>query len=164
MFPDLRIVLFVLLLYPHHLTSAAQGRDSEWRPTSNSIWKGPSSPPPPPPSRENTDVVEEAKEDFKALFEALKVFVEATVSHFFEGFLPKLTEAVHRARREAHDAKSDREETSYLDALVTGMGAVMDRQNCRQRVTCNAGKVIQETIPGSQIAVMMLETFVPKNW
>ena len=84
------------------------------------------------------------------------------MNEFFGSFLPALS----RVRREARDdgGGGGSQEADYLDHIVTGMGALMDRQSCRLRVTCNAGKVIQNNIPGAQVAVMLLESLVPQEW
>ena len=84
------------------------------------------------------------------------------MNEFFGSFLPALS----RVRREARidGGASGNQEADYLDHIVTGMGALMDRQSCRLRVTCNAGKVIQNNIPGAQVAVMLLESLVPQEW
>jgi len=100
--------------------------------------------------------------DLRNIRSSLAVLFETAVNEFFGSFLPALS----RVRREARNdgGASGNQEADYLDHIVTGMGALMDRQSCRLRVTCNAGKVIQNNIPGAQVAVMLLESLVPQEW
>ncbi len=88
--------------------------------------------------------------------------------------------AVDRVRRSASE-----EHRTYIDSIVLGMGAVMGKQNvrgndeaklkrkekrlssrfqCRQRVTCSAGKSLRYHMPGAQVAVMLMENMVPDYW
>jgi hypothetical protein len=78
---------------------------------------------------------------------------------FYRNFMDSFLHTVTRARRSAQP-----QEQGYLDAIVTGVGAIMGQQNCRQRVTCNAGKLIQSRVPGAQLAVIMAESFIPPDW
>lgn len=95
-------------------------------------------------------------------YSSLAGLFETAVNEFFGSFLPALS----RVRREARDEgkSGGYQDADYLDTIVTGMGALMDRQSCRLRVTCNAGKVIQNNIPGAQVAVMLLESLMPQEW
>jgi len=100
--------------------------------------------------------------DLRNIRSSLAVLFETAVNEFFGSFLPALS----RVRREARDEgkSGGYQEADYLDTIVTGMGALMDRQSCRLRVTCNAGKVIQNNVPGAQVAVMLLESLMPHEW
>ncbi len=102
--------------------------------------------------------------------DSLSVLFDTLINEFFGSFLPALS----RVRRDTRNRNGGGGNGSvngggpppadYLDTIMTGMGALMDRQNCRLRVTCNAGKMIQSNVPGSQMAVMLLESFVPEEW
>ena len=77
------------------------------------------------------------------------------MSELVNAFFP----AVSRVRRAAST-----QERGYLDSIVLGMGAYLDRQHCRDRVTCSAGKSLQHNVPGAQVAIMLMEAIVPKAW
>ena len=94
--------------------------------------------------------------DFKQISDAFSRMVDTAVSHFYEHFLPALS----RARRETRDEN----EGFYMDAIITGFGAVIDSQECRTRVTCNAGKIIRSNMPGAQVAVLLVESIMPAKW
>ena len=96
-------------------------------------------------------------------YSSLAGLFETAVNEFFGSFLPALSR-VRREAREEGKSGGGYQEADYLDTIVTGMGALMDRQSCRLRVTCNAGKVIQNNIPGAQVAVMLLESLMPQEW
>ena len=93
---------------------------------------------------------------------SLAVLFETAVNEFFGSFLPALSRVRREAREEGKGGGY--QDADYLDTIVTGMGALMDRQSCRLRVTCNAGKVIQNNVPGAQVAVMLLESLMPTEW
>ena len=95
-------------------------------------------------------------------FSSLTVLFETAVNEFFGSFLPALSRVRREAREEGRGGGY--QDADYLDTIVTGMGALMDRQSCRLRVTCNAGKVIQNNVPGAQVAVMLLESLMPTEW
>ena len=94
--------------------------------------------------------------DFKQITDAFTKMMDTAMTHFYEHFLPALS----RARRETRDEN----EGYYMDAIVTGFGAIMDSQDCRSRVTCNAGKVIRTNMPGAQVAVLLVESVMPATW
>ena len=48
-----------------------------------------------------------------------------------------------------------------LDWIVDIIGALIGRQECSQKVACRAGRLAKEKVPGSQMMVMMVESFVP---
>ena len=48
-----------------------------------------------------------------------------------------------------------------LDWIVDLIGALIGRQECSEKVACRAGRLAQEKIPGSQMMIVMLETFIP---
>ena len=48
-----------------------------------------------------------------------------------------------------------------LDWIIDVIGALIGRQQCSQKVACRAGRLAQEKVPGSQMLVVMMETFVP---
>ncbi|TRY62796.1 hypothetical protein TCAL_03609 [Tigriopus californicus] len=126
--------------------------DRDWLTSTNSLHKT-------RPSSTSYENMPQTITDFGEVFNAFQVMARTAMKHLVEGFLPSLREAVSRAKREAQEDEQD-----YLDALVTGMGAMMDRQRCRQRVTCNAGKILQTSVPGSQVMVMLMEAVVPTSW
>jgi hypothetical protein len=98
--------------------------------------------------------------DLHRIKSSLAILFDTAVNEFFGSFMPALA----RVRRETRGSDGGYQQADYLDTIVTGMGALMDRQNCRLRVTCNAGKVIQSNVPGAQVAVMLLESLVPSEW
>jgi len=100
--------------------------------------------------------------DLRNIRSSLAVLFETAVNEFFGSFLPALSRVRREAREEGRGGGY--QDADYLDTIVTGMGAIMDRQSCRLRVTCNAGKVIQNNVPGAQVAVMLLESLMPTEW
>lgn len=48
-----------------------------------------------------------------------------------------------------------------LDWIIDVIGALIGRQQCSQKVACRAGRLAQEKVPGSQMLVVMMESFVP---
>lgn len=94
--------------------------------------------------------------DFKQISDAFSKMMDTAMTHFYDHFLPALS----RARRDTRDEN----EGYYMDAIVTGFGAIMDSQDCRSRVTCNAGKVIRSNMPGAQVAVLLVESVMPTKW
>jgi len=117
------------------------------------------------PSDFKTDLRQRVSElpDLRNIRSSLAGLFETAVNEFFGSFLPALSR-VRREAREEGKSGGGYQEADYLDTIVTGMGALMDRQSCRLRVTCNAGKVIQNNIPGAQVAVMLLESLMPQEW
>ena len=41
------------------------------------------------------------------------------------------------------------------------IGALIGRQECSLKVACRAGRLAQERVPGSQMMIIMMESFVP---
>jgi len=105
------------------------------------------------------NVVEKVVENVKAESEGInmvkmgvKVILETIVHGILNGFLP----TVERVRREATGEKR-----SYLDGVVSVVGAVMGKQECSDMIACRTGKWIQYKMPAAQLAVMMFESMVP---
>ena len=48
-----------------------------------------------------------------------------------------------------------------LDWIIDLIGALIGRQECSERVACRTGRLAQEKVPGSQMLVVMMESFVP---
>ena len=48
-----------------------------------------------------------------------------------------------------------------LDWILDIIGALIGRQECSQRIACRTGRLAQEKLPGSQMIVVMMESFVP---
>ena len=48
-----------------------------------------------------------------------------------------------------------------LDWIIDLIGALIGRQECSERVACRTGRLAQEKVPGSQMLVVMTESFVP---
>ena len=135
------------------LSTAAAAKHDKWIVTSNSI--------PMADSQFHSDVQEDPPLDLKKITKTLNMLLETAIKQFFDDFLPALS----RVRREAaNEEKGHQQGGFYLDSIVTGMGALMDRQKCRLRITCNAGKSIRNMVPGAQVAVMLLESLVPTEW
>merc|ERR1712059_20363 len=76
---------------------------------------------------------------------------------FFNGFLP----AVERRRRREVEGTESR---SYMDMLVQGMGAFLGRQDCTEVIACRTGKFVQNTLPGAELAVMMVDSLDTPDW
>jgi len=85
---------------------------------------------------------------------ALQVVMETAIHSFLNGFLP----TVDRVRREA-----DEEKKGYLDGVVYVVGALVGKKDCSNMIACRAGKMVQNRMPGAQLAVMMAESMVPKS-
>ncbi len=102
-------------------------------------------------------------DDYNSVLSDADVFKRAVnrlftlvVTQLFDG----IGVAVQRAKR---DASTSPRERDYLDFLATCMGAVMDRQRCRQRVTCQTGKFLQK-MPGSPMLMTLADaTIVPDD-
>lgn len=75
----------------------------------------------------------------------------ALLDQILDNFGPALV----RAKRSAES----RSERDYLDVLVTCVGAVMDRQMCRKRITCQTGKVMQK-LPGMATYMTIADALV----
>jgi len=95
----------------------------------------------------------EESEGLKMVKTALKVVLETAFHSFVNGFLP----TVERVRRDA-----DEEKKGYLNGAVYVVGALLGKKKCSQMIACRTGKFIQSRMPGSQLAVMMAESMVPK--
>lgn len=89
--------------------------------------------------------------------ETLNGIFKNVLNHIVDEILPALS-AVSRRKRESG------EDDSYVDSIATGVGALMDRQSCRDRITCRTGKIIQRNIPGAQVMVMLMENLIPDPW
>jgi len=85
---------------------------------------------------------------------AMQVIMETAIHSFINGFLP----TVDRVRREANEEKK-----GYLDGVVYIVGALIGKKDCSNMIACRAGKMVQERMPGAQLAVMMAESMVPKT-
>jgi len=103
------------------------------------------------------DMIDEEKksesEGLKMVKTALKVILETAFHSFVNGFLP----TVERVRRDA-----DEEKKGYLNGAVYVVGALLGKKQCSQMIACRTGKFVQSRMPGSQLAVMMAESMVPK--
>ena len=75
----------------------------------------------------------------------------ALIDQILDNFGPALVRAKRSA--ESHN------ERDYLDVLVTCVGAVMDRQMCRKRITCQTGKVMQK-MPGMATYMSIADALV----
>ena len=115
-------------------------------------------------------------ESVKIILDALKVVWEAALTSIKRGFMPSM----ERVRRDTAAAESTK--GSYinyfclvkyffgfmsvyvgfiLDWIIDLIGALMGRQQCSEKVACRTGRLAQDKLPGSQMLVMMIETFVP---
>lgn len=46
---------------------------------------------------------------------------------------------------------------------MTTLGAIMDREDCRKIVVCNACNAIKHNIPASQVAIVLADHYLPPN-
>jgi len=99
---------------------------------------------------ENTDLKQ--VEGMDMIKNGIKVVLETVIHGIINGFLP----TVERVRREADGAKR-----SYLDGVVSVVGAVMGKQECSNMIACSTGKWVKDKMPAAQLAVMMVESMVP---
>ena len=44
---------------------------------------------------------------------------------------------------------------------MTTLGAIMDREDCRKIVVCNTCYAIKTAVPGSKVAVMVADHYLP---
>ena len=109
-------------------------------------------------------------ESIKLIMEVLRVIWEAIMTGLTKGFMP----TIERFRRDTSSSKGSRmkvfthRHTSQisgflLDWILDILGAVIGRQECSQRVACRTGRLAQEKVPGSQMVVVMMESFVPPS-
>ena len=110
-------------------------------------------------------------ESIKLIMEVLRVIWEALMTGLTKGFMP----TVERFRRDTSSSKGFRIERFFslhhishisgflLDWILDILGAVIGRQECSQRVACRTGRLAQEKVPGSQMVVVMMESFVPPS-
>jgi len=94
-------------------------------------------------------------ESVKLVIDALKVLWDASLTSMWKGFMPSM----ERVRRDTSALESTK--GFILDWIVDIIGALIGRQECSQKVACRTGRLAQEKVPGSQMLVMMLESFVP---
>lgn len=64
--------------------------------------------------------VEDVKLEIKIFFGVLRGLIDAAINYIFDAFIPTL----HRVRRSALP-----QEQYYMDTIVTGVGAMFDKQN-----------------------------------
>merc|ERR550519_2953722 len=93
---------------------------------------------------ENTDLKQ--VEGMDMIKNGIKVVLETVIHGIINGFLP----TVERVRREADGAKR-----SYLDGVVSVVGAVMGKQECSNMIACSTGKWVKDKMPAAQLAAMM---------
>lgn len=54
-----------------------------------------------------------------------------------------------------------------MDAAVTTLGAILDRDDCRKTVVCNTCHAIKNLVPVTQVAVVVADHYLPpdvKEW
>ena len=57
--------------------------------------------------------------------------------------------------------------TYFTNAAVTTLGAILDREECRKTIVCNACNAIKKMVPASQVAVVLADHYLPqdvKHW
>lgn len=102
-----------------------------------------------------TDIIQAAldSEGMVMIKEGIRIIIEAILHGIMDGFLP----TVERVRREA-----DGDKRTYLDMISSVGGALMGRQKCSEILACRTGKWFQGRLPAAQLAVMMVESVVPR--
>ena len=93
-------------------------------------------------------------EGLRLVMEAMRVIWSAILKGMFDGFFP----VIERVRR---DTSSEWRKNFLLDWILDTIGALIGRQRCSQKIACRTGKVMQEKLPGVQLVLVMLESFVP---
>ena len=61
----------------------------------------------------------------------------------------------------------DMDATYFTNAAVTTLGAILDREECRKTIVCNACNAIKKMVPASQVAVVLADHYLPqdvKHW
>jgi len=95
------------------------------------------------------------------IMDAMKLLWSAGMESIKKGFFPTL----ERVRRDA--SVEDTKRGFILDWIIDIIGAIINRQECSQKVACRAGRLAKDKMPGVQMIVMMMETFVPpglRSW
>ena len=96
------------------------------------------------------------EQEVQKLVSSVELLGVMIYENFAHGFYP----AVRRAKRASAGTGAD----IYLDSVVVSLGAVMDRQNCRMRVACNAARVLRRAAPKSAFMASLVELAVPDSW
>ena len=111
-------------------------------------------------------------ESLLLVIDALKVLWSAGITSVKNGLFPTL-ERVRRDTRadtkkgkmyllcvKNHFSQADCSGL-VLDWIIDMIGALIGRQECSLKVACRAGRLAQERVPGSQMMIIMMESFVP---
>ncbi|CAB4055634.1 unnamed protein product [Lepeophtheirus salmonis] len=119
------------------------------------------------------DELEGAKKVFKSqeMAESNSRSIREVVQDLFQESFYSLMEALSKAladlsararfRRGTNERTMEdpqEEDTDYIfNSLSVGVGAFMDKQNCRRRLTCQATKVVKRNVPGLEMLVMLVD-------
>ena len=58
-------------------------------------------------------------------------------------------------------------EAYFTNAAVTTLGAILNRDDCRKTIVCNACNAVKSLVPVSQVGIVLADHYLPpgiKNW
>merc|ERR1711992_486306 len=94
----------------------------------------------------------------------LGALTEQIVAWFFQDVVPK---SVMERTKRSLNVPEDMDATYFTNAAVTTLGAILDREECRKTIVCNACNAIKKMVPASQVAVVLADHYLPqdvKHW
>ena len=65
------------------------------------------------------------------------------------------------------EVADDMDEAYFTNAAVTTLGAILNRDDCRKTIVCNACNAVKSLVPISQVGIVLADHYLPpdiKNW
>ena len=91
----------------------------------------------------------------------LGALTEQIVAWFFQDVVPK--SVMERTKRSLNIPEETEHATHMSNLAIATLGALLDREECRKTVICNACYAIKKLVPASQVAVVLGDHYLPPN-
>merc|ERR1711892_1407144 len=70
-------------------------------------------------------------------------------------------------KKRSLNVPDDMDEAYFTNAAITTLGAILNRDDCRKTIVCNACNAVKSLVPVSQVGIVLADHYLPpdlKNW